>query len=84
MGDCTILLTPDTAHQPSFAFVPYIVTGDYYFLEELKFWGNYNLINNLAQYRDLTKGLMKSEQIRGVAWSMRTIGQAAYILPDND
>src|SRR5258706_11208904 len=27
--------TPDNAHQGSYAFVPYLVTGDYYFLEEL-------------------------------------------------
>ncbi len=61
---CKSILQPDSAHQPSFAFVPYLVTGDYYFLEELKFWGNYDLINNNPWYRLLDKGIMKSEQVR--------------------
>lgn len=35
-------------------------------------------------YRENIKGLVKSDQVRGQAWSLRTIGEAAYITPDAD
>ena len=37
-------LSPDVAHVGSFAYVPYLVTGDFYYLEEACFWGNYVLL----------------------------------------
>lgn len=39
-----VKLTPDLAHQGSFAYVPYLLTGDYYYLEEAFFWANYCLL----------------------------------------
>src|SRR5699024_1514533 len=41
-GDCSGKLKPDAAHQPSMDFVPYLLTGDYYYLEELQFWTAWN------------------------------------------
>src|SRR5262249_46209557 len=35
-------LTPDDAHQPSIAFLSYLTTGDFYYLEELHFWVSWN------------------------------------------
>ena len=74
----------DTAHQPAFAYLPYLVTGDYYYLEELQFWGMYNVFQTNPGYRQNVKGLLSREQVRGQAWSMRTLAEAAYITPDND
>ncbi|MBN1559660.1 chitobiase/beta-hexosaminidase C-terminal domain-containing protein [candidate division KSB1 bacterium] len=74
--------SPDDAHQPSLAYAPYLVTGDYYFLEELQFWANWNMILANPYYRDLEKGLLRWTQVRGQAWSLRTLGHAAYITPD--
>ena len=37
-------LSPDLAHQGSFATIPYIVTGDFYYLEEAYFWGGFCLV----------------------------------------
>ena len=73
---------PDTAHQPSLAYVPYLVTGDYFYLEELQFWANYNLLQTSPYYREFAKGLVKEHQVRGQAWSLRTLGQVASITPD--
>lgn len=81
--DCTVPYTVDTAHQPSLAYIPYLVTGDYYFLEELQFWANYNMLAINSSNRQGSKGLLYSDQVRGEAWAMRTLGQAAYITPDN-
>ncbi len=75
-------LIPDDAHQPSIAYLPYLITGDYFFLEELQFWANWNVILANPYYRDFEKGLLKWSQVRGQAWSLRTLGHAAYITPD--
>ena len=82
-GDCsTAPNQPDRAHQPSLAYVPYLVTGDHFYLEELLFWANYNMVALNPYYRGFEKGLLRNEQVRGQAWSLRTLGQAAYITPD--
>lgn len=73
----------DNAHQPGFAYLPYLVTGDYYYLEELQFWGMYNILGMNPGYRKHGLGLLAREQVRGQAWCMRTLGEAAYITPDN-
>ncbi len=75
---------PDSAHEPSLAYLPYLVTGDHYYLEELQFWANWNILQNNPYYRGFEKGLVKSEQVRGQAWSLRTLAQTAYITPDDD
>jgi hypothetical protein len=74
----------DTSHQPSFAYLPYLVSGDFYYLEELEFWAMYNAFSSNPVYRENIKGLFKPEQVRGQAWDLRTLGQAAYIVPDKD
>lgn len=74
---------PDTNHQPSMAYLPYLVTGDYFYLEELQFWANYNAIATSPYYREFAKGLVKLHEVRGQAWSLRTMGQVAYITPDS-
>lgn len=72
----------DSAHQPSLAYLPYLLTGDHYYLEELHFWGMWNVFQTNPGYRKNVKGLLLREQVRGQAWGMRTLGQAAYITPD--
>lgn len=81
----TVCKTPnfaDSAHQPGFAYLPYLVTGDHYYLEELQFWAMYNAFSSNPGYRKNVQGLFAPGQVRGQAWSLRTLGQAAYITPD--
>jgi len=73
----------DTAHQPSLAYLPYLVTGDYYYLEELQFWAASNPLQTDPGYAGRGLGLLRWQQVRGQAWSMRTLGHAAYITPDS-
>jgi hypothetical protein len=79
-------LTPDDAHQPSIAFLSYLTTGDFYYLEELHFWVSWNHLqaNPLPPdgYRQGASGIMQG-QVRAQAWEMRNLGQAAYATPDN-
>lgn len=79
---CTTANTHDPAHQPNLVYLPYLVTGDYYYLEELQFWAMWNSFQSNPGYRGAEKGLYSSEQIRGQAWSLRTAAEAAYITPD--
>lgn len=78
------LSQPDTSHQPAFAYIPYILTGDYYYLEELKFWCHFNTYYGNPYYRNFEKALFRTDQVRGQAWSLRTMAQAEYIVPDDD
>lgn len=73
----------DASHQPAFAYIPYLLTGDYFYLEELQFWCNYNMYFTNPYYRMFEKGWVKSDQLRGQGWSLRTLAEAAYITPDD-
>lgn len=83
-ASCTNANTADSAHQPGFAYLPYLVTGDNYYLEELQFWAMWNTFSSNPGYRENIKGLYKPDQVRGQAWSLRTLSEAAYITPDDD
>ncbi|HBF49218.1 MAG TPA: hypothetical protein DDX04_01205, partial [Massilia sp.] len=48
---CKTPYAHDTAHQPAFAYLPYLVTGDHYYLEELQFWAMYNVFATNPGYR---------------------------------
>jgi hypothetical protein len=74
-------LTPDMAHQPSLAYVPYLVTGDFYYLEEAMFWANYCLLNTWPTPRRGDRGIL-SGQIRGNAWALRNLADAEWLAPD--
>lgn len=74
---------PDCAHHPDFFFLPYMVTGDYYYMEGLLFYQRFIAIQNNphATWRDGRKGLWFKEQSRGIAWALRTTMHAQYIVP---
>jgi hypothetical protein len=81
---CATPYTHDTSHEPNFAYLPYLVTGDYYYLEELQFWAMYSAFSSNPGYRGNIKALLFPDQVRGQAWSLRTLSEAAYITPDSD
>jgi hypothetical protein len=88
MPNCTAVCNnpnvPDTAHEPAFNYLPYLLTGDHYYLEELMFYSMWNVGSGNPVYRDFEKGLVYSDQVRAQAWTLRNIADAAYILPDNE
>lgn len=79
----------DPSHHPALDYLPYLVTGDYYYLEEvqaLAAWvigfGNYqcgSLYGSCAPEGILSEGGM---QERGMGWSFRSLAEAAFISPD--
>lgn len=81
---CSSPNTHDSSHQPAFAYLPYLVTGDYYYFEELQFWAMWNMLSYNPAYRQTIKGLLNADQVRGQAWSLRSLSETAYITPDSD
>lgn len=83
-GECGDPNEPNAAHEPSVGYLSYIVTGDFYYLEQLQFWADWNVLQMNPDYRHHSEGILKSNQVRGQAWGLRTLGDAAFITPDDD
>jgi hypothetical protein len=81
-------LKPDNAHVPSLAYVPYLITGDRYYAEELAFWADYVLLRTFQdsyyKARGGNQGLLESNETRGIAWGLRNLTDAAAYLPDDE
>ncbi|MEM1439246.1 MAG: hypothetical protein AAF545_05190 [Pseudomonadota bacterium] len=71
------------SHQPSIGYLAYLVTGDYFYLEEAHFWSAYNLIWTSVNNRSQTEGWWYTGSLRGQAWAYRSLAQSAYITPDS-
>lgn len=74
----------ETAHLPSLCYVPWLLTGDRYFADQMKYWANYVLLN--ANWgRSGSAGLIiDAEQPRGVAKGLQALAEAGAWLPDAD
>lgn len=83
-GTCTNPNVADAAHTPALSYLPYLVTGDHYHLEELQFWAMWDVFQTNPGYRSNIQGLIYSSNVRVQAWDLRNLAQAAYIMPDDD
>lgn len=76
------------SHQPSVGFLPYLVTGRRYFLDELQMVACVNAMIDLkSTTRENGLGIWKSQAAgneRHVAWCLRTLAQAIAATPDAD
>ncbi|CDN87329.1 hypothetical protein BN948_01749 [Hydrogenophaga intermedia] len=82
-GSANPTWTPDIAHQGSYCYIPYLVTGRNFYLEEMTFWTAWNIAAVDPSGRGTSQGHMGSEQLRGAAWGFRSILECAFALPDN-
>jgi len=74
-------------HIPSWGYVPYLMSGRYFYLEELQYEASFILMSKLGCYggnfaRQGEAGYINDSQLRGNAWSYRTLAYAAFISPD--
>jgi hypothetical protein len=76
---------PDGAHVPSLAYVPYLITGDRYYSDEMLHYANHAVLGSYPGYNSRLgeQGLILSNEMRGWAWRFRDITDAANYLPDN-
>lgn len=78
--------SPDGSHQPELNYVPYLMTGSRYRLDQLLAQGAASISAMWPVPRRDAEGLVAqpANQVRGQAWDLRQIVEAAYIAPDND
>lgn len=78
----------DSAHHPSVGFTAYLLTGRFYFMEEVQFAATVNFLKNTDLTRKFSAGVFLSNAganiTRGAAWAIRTLAQAASVTADND
>lgn len=85
--------TPETAHQPDLAFVPYVLTGERWLLDRLLAQAAWNTIANWPgdasmgeRYNRETQSwnlVVNNVQPRAAAWAARQLENAAWAAPDN-
>ncbi|WP_043836211.1 hypothetical protein [Muricoccus aerilatus] len=77
--------TPDTAHQPDLSTVPLVLTGRRAFLDELLAQSAWNIISLWPAPRgEGEANIVRGVQVRGAAWSMRQLDNAAWAAPRGD
>ncbi len=78
----------DTPHHPSLGFTAYLLTGRFYFMEEVQFSATLNFLKNTDTTRKFSLGIFQSNAgantTRGAGWALRTLAQAACVTPDDD
>lgn len=75
---------PEAAHQPDLSYVPYLLTASRYRLDELVAQAAWGVTGTWPTLREDGRGIVVSSglQVRRVAWNLRGIDNAAYVLPD--
>ena len=80
----------DCAHSPSVGYMAYLLTGRWYFMEQVQFAatldyltkGDNDVLRNGAQ--GLVQSCFGAWQTRACAWQWRTLVQALTVTPDSD
>ena len=76
-------------HAPSLAYIPYLVTGDRYYSDEMLHCASFAVMFTSpnyygdVRYRNGTQGLLWANDVRGIAWGFRNLTDAANYLPDD-
>lgn len=77
----------DLAHQSSFVLVPYLATGDWFYLQELYFWAANNVSwTHPTSVTSLGRGEewgTINDQTRGNGWALRNVAHASFFAPDS-
>lgn len=76
--------SPDSAHQPNLSYVAHLMTGDRYYLDQLNAQASYSIMSVWNYWRHDGLGLVANgeNQVRGQAWSLREVDDAAFANPD--
>jgi hypothetical protein len=75
-----------SSHHPSVGYLAYLVTGWFYFAEEVQFSATLHYLKQTNVTRGRSKGLLLPDAgantTRGAAWALRTLAQAITVTPD--
>ncbi len=73
----------DVAHQPDLSFVPYLMTGERWMLDNLQAQASWSIMVHSPAVRGGDADLVvPNNQVRGAAWSLRQVDVAAWASPD--
>lgn len=76
-----------TSHHPSMGYMAYLVSGWNYYMEETQLLSTAIFLMQNDSTRQYSKGVIESfsvhNTVRGAAWAIRTLAQAATITPDD-
>lgn len=91
---------PDAQHVPAVNYYPYLLTGDRWHVDQMRHWANWAIVktypgdsrlNGIDFGRDPLEGPFVGQQgflaqngLRGFAWTLRLVIDAAVALPDGD
>ncbi len=73
----------DVAHHGSGGYFPYLITGDYYYLETMQYQATTVYLVVWVAYGEGTSRQLTPVQTRGAAWGIRTVGQLVSIAPSD-
>ena len=74
----------DNAHQPSLSYVPYLLTGNQYYLDNLIDQASFAIANTWSARRGEDGDILLGyNQVRGDAWLLRTMTETDFIIPDD-
>ncbi len=78
-------------HWQNFSYIPYLLTGDYFFLEEQYFAASAMILGHSSAQDANSEGgngffgfIGSPETLRESAWGYKEVGNAAFIAPDSD
>jgi hypothetical protein len=78
----------DIPHHPSVGYMAYLVTGRFFHMEQILFAATRNYLHQVNNLRQFAAGVFLSYSgaatVRGAAWALRTLAQAATVMPDDD
>jgi len=74
----------NNSHKSSLAYIPYLVTGDRYYNDQMMFDANWAINNTWpgATPARGSEGMLWGDAPRGFAWGLRDVIDAAFYLPD--
>lgn len=78
-GDRVATIQLDSAHMPAVVYLPWILTGDPYYLEELQAQVQFDIISQPGDGREFNIWFA----IRAHAWALRSVAQAALTTPED-
>ena len=76
--------TAELAHKPAMAYTAYLLTADPYFAREVAHEAAFAIASVWPEKRAGTSLVIGDPQLRARAWGLRDIGNAAFILPDDN
>ncbi|MFT8245496.1 hypothetical protein [Roseomonas sp. BN140053] len=77
--------SPDLPHQPDLCYVPFLLTGRRAFLDGLQAQSVAQVLSGWAAMRTASDVvIVQRTQIRGAAWGLRQVDEAAWMSPDDD